>query len=385
MLRQYSKGLLTIYNLSDARDTRILESLLASESTVLNAKDAGTTFRFLTSYLAISGRKCTLTGSDRMKHRPIGDLVYSLQLLGAHIEYLEKEGFPPLKFNGFKWTGISSIDIDASVSSQFTSALMMAGPTLENGLIINFKGEGISSLPYIRMTHQLMAKMGIAIRFEENQITIPAQAFQPSSYTIESDWSAASYWYGIVAMANQSDIFLVNLRQDSLQGDSVIQTITENWGVRSTFEKDGVRIEKTERKSPPQKLELNFMDCPDLGQTVIALCAASGTGAFFTGLKSLAIKETNRLRAMKSELQKAGIAIEIDEKKGTCFIASGQTLREPTESFETYDDHRMAMALSLFALKFPIRIKHPEVVDKSYPQFWKALQSAGFQIHSDPA
>lgn len=383
MIQRYSGGSIRIENLSNARDTETLFNLLHQTGTDYDAKDAGTTFRFLTSMLAIEGRQATLTGSERMKQRPIGILVSALQDLGCGISYLEKEGYPPLSFGKFHWSGKSDVSIDASVSSQFISSLMMAAPLLPDGLSIRLSSS-VSSLPYLKMTWALMKDCGIEGSFNESVISIPPQSYSSTTVHIESDWSAASYWFGLAALAEHgTDLFLAGLKPESLQGDSYINQIGTLWGVSTEFSETGLRLRREPGKFPPTHLELDFNGFPDLAQTVIVLCVLSGTEGKFTGLQSLAIKETNRLLALKTELAKLSLYIQIDETAGLCWFPGKQQINPQAGfSFETYDDHRMAMALSLVSLAIPVPVlmKDPQVVQKSYPDFWRELSACGFRI-----
>jgi len=383
MINHYSGGSVSIENLSNARDTRTLSRLLNQNESLYDAQDAGTTFRFLTSMLACGGNGSILTGSERMQQRPIRILVDALRKIGCSIEYLEKEGFPPLSFKSFVWNGNSEIEIDATISSQYISSLMMAAPTLPNGLKILLK-DSISSLPYLKMTWNLMEQCGIQGTFNDQTFTIPAQKYSKSILEVESDWSAASYWFGMGILSKRGcDVFLVGLKMDSLQGDSEIHKIAKLWGLETQFSESGARIQRPQSGLKPEFLELNFQAFPDLAQTIIVICALSGTEAKFTGLQSLAIKETNRLLALKIELAKISIHIEIDEKSGYCFVPGKQTasISEPI-TFQTYDDHRMAMALSLVSMVLDenIQISEPIVVQKSYPLFWDALKSCNFIV-----
>jgi len=383
ILNLFSGGKLQISNLSNAKDTRILQKLAANQSEIFDAGDAGTSFRFMTAYLGVRGKEAVLTGSERMKERPIALLVDALRKLGAKIEYIGNEGYPPLKFSGFKDSGLSEIEIDATVSSQYISALMMAGPSLPNGIKIYLLGDVVASWPYLELTWNQMQKVGISGDFSQKLIAIPNQEFKATAISIESDWSAVAYWYAMLALSPEKTNFsLANLFKGSFQGDSAIQPIFEKWGIKSSFSENYLVIEKKENSKINGCLELDFLNIPDQGQTFIALCAATGIEAYFTGLQSLAIKETNRLLAMKTELKKIGVEIEINEKEGTCFIAGNQKLMEPSQAFETYKDHRMAMALSIFAIVFKdgIVIENPDVVEKSYPDFWKELEKVGFEI-----
>jgi 3-phosphoshikimate 1-carboxyvinyltransferase len=379
MIRAYSGNLVEIRNLSEAADTEILSEQLNGTNPEYNAKDAGTTFRFLTSYLAFSNKEATLIGSERMKQRPIRLLVDALKTLGSQIEYLEKDGFPPIRFKPFEWSGKSEIAIDATISSQYISSLMMAAPTLPEGLTIHLLND-IASLPYLKMTWALMQQAGIKGEFSNRTIIIPNQQYNPCILDIESDWSAASYFYGMVALSEEhSTLFLPGLKKDSLQGDAIIQHIAVHWGINTRFEKDGAWIE---RKSAtiPKKLEIDCLGFPDLGQTLIVMCSLSGTEAEFSGLQSLAIKETNRLLAMKTELKKISVHIDINESLGTCTIPGDQKPIVQNPIFEIYEDHRMAMALSMVGVKnSPIKIKKPEVVRKSFPGFWASIATCGFE------
>jgi 3-phosphoshikimate 1-carboxyvinyltransferase len=383
ILNLFSGEKMKINNLSNAKDTRILQKLVENKTDVFDAGDAGTSFRFMTAYMAVCGKNAVLTGSERMKERPIQLLVDALRKLGADISYIGNEGYPPLQFNGFLPSGVSEIEIDGTVSSQYISALMMAGPCLPNGIIIKLLGDVVASWPYLELTWDLMQRIGIQGDFSPKLISIPNQEFQQTEVSIESDWSAAAYWYAMLAlMPLESCLTLANLFKGSFQGDSAIQSVFENWGIKSSFSGQNLIIEKKENSKYEGLLELDFLNIPDQGQTIIALCAATGVEAYFTGLQSLAIKETNRLLAMKTELKKIGIEIEINEKEGTCYIAGNQKLIKPNSAFSTYKDHRMAMALSIFAIVFEegIEIENPDVVEKSYPDFWRELALAEFEI-----
>jgi 3-phosphoshikimate 1-carboxyvinyltransferase len=382
MIHHYSKGRVAIENLSEASDTKILSELLSGQMEVLNAKDAGTTFRFMATMLGLSGKSSILTGSDRMKKRPVGILVDALVTLGAKIEYLENPGFPPLKFSGFEWSGVERIEVDANISSQYISSLMMAAPTLPQGLTISLTNT-ISSLPYLEMTWDLMKQAGIDGTFKNNLIVIPNQDYVPGILKVESDWSAAGYWFAMAALSpSGSSVFLPGLRKNSIQGDARIGELIHLWGVQKTSTDSGFQIEK-EFSFMPSQVSIDFLDIPDLGQTLMVLCPLTGTEARFTGLQSLAIKETNRLLAVKTELRKIGIEMDINEEAGTCYIPGKQEIRIHEPSFETYEDHRMAMALSLVSLARsgePILIHEPSVVKKSYPGFWEDLKKAGFSV-----
>ncbi|WP_245328256.1 3-phosphoshikimate 1-carboxyvinyltransferase [Hymenobacter aquaticus] len=368
-------------NLSDANDTELMQRLLAEPATTatLNAEDAGTVMRFLTAYLAVTGRQVLLTGTARMRQRPIGVLVDALRQLGAQIEYTEQEGYPPLQLQG--WNPAltaqepAELSVRGDISSQYISALMMVGPQLPGGLRLRLTGK-VGSRPYIRMTQSLMQHFGGQCRDLGEIIEVRLQAYQPADYTIESDWSAASYWYAMVALAPAgSSITLPGLRRHSWQGDQAIVAIMDQLGVATEFDEQGVILTQKARAAA---VEQDFTDCPDLAQTVAVVAAAVGVPLVLTGLESLRIKETDRIAALQAELSKFGGAL-VDEGDGRFrvpvapFTVQGQTI-------ETYHDHRMAMAFAPLALRGPLTILAPTVVRKSYPQFWKELGKAGFDI-----
>ncbi|MES2798125.1 MAG: 3-phosphoshikimate 1-carboxyvinyltransferase [Bacteroidota bacterium] len=358
-------------NLSAARDTQTMKSLLNSSEYIADVLDAGTTMRFLASYFAVTGQSKLLTGTPRMCERPIGILVDSLRLLGANIEYSANEGYPPLILKGFQYSGVTELNIRGDVSSQFISSILMIAPTLPKGLKINLIGE-VGSKPYIEMTIAQMKLFGadVEVNWKKNSIKIKKSAYTASSYSVESDWSGASYWYSVVALGNDIELKLNGLRENSLQGDSEIVEIMKHLGVESTFDKDGVILTKIET-SPT--FSWDFSHCPDLAQTIAVICAAKGIEANFSGIESLKVKETDRVKALQNELKKIGAdLVEVDTNKNYKIVPS-QTLGQskvPVE-FQTYDDHRMAMAFAPLSMVQPIIINHPQVVAKSYPSFWE--------------
>ena len=366
---------LSINKISDSRDTSFMKAALESESGEINVGDAGTAMRFNTAFNAArAGINVTLSGSERMHHRPIGILVDALNQLGAKITYVDKEGFPPLKIEGHKLLG-GSIEIDGSVSSQFISALMMIGPGMEEGIHLTLKGFSVSA-PYIYLTASLMRKLGFDVKVEGEDIIIPHKKVKDvQSFTVEPDWSAASYWYAIALLAQKAEIYLPGFRQHSLQGDAFVSGLFEPLGIHSHFIGSGFRLKKVEVKQ--QRFDINLVHNPDLAQTLAVVFAAKNLPAKITGLQTLRIKETDRLQALKIELEKTGAEIEIGDdflevKKGI------QNLEGVT--FDTYEDHRMAMAFAPLALIGPITINNPEVVAKSYPSFWKDLERVGFEL-----
>jgi len=366
-----------LHNLASARDTQTMIRLLESEGHVLDVIDAGTTMRFLTAYFSAVGRDQILTGTPRMCKRPIGILVDALRKLGAEIEYWKQEGYPPLHIvsKGERLTG-GELSISGSVSSQFITALLMIGPSLKGGLKLHLEGK-IASRPYIEMTLGLMEYFGVKAMWEDRDIVVPEQPYQPKDYTIESDWSAASYWYSIVALAERAEIKLLGLRQLSRQGDSQIARLMESFGVKTEYQEDGVLLTKTEVKADPE-LKMDFVETPDLAQTIAVVSAATGIPVSMTGLETLRIKETDRILALQNELGNFDVRMESEDD--TLFKVEGQ-FKPSIKPIETYEDHRMAMAFAPLIMKQDeLIIKEPEVVKKSYPEFWEHLQTIGITI-----
>jgi 3-phosphoshikimate 1-carboxyvinyltransferase len=367
-----------IENLSSAKDTQTLIQLLSTESDVLDAGPAGTTFRFMTAYLALQEGTTILTGSERMKQRPIGVLVEALKELGADIEYMEKEGYPPLKIHSPKGLGITNeITMAADISSQYISALLMIAPTLPNGLTIHFKGEPVS-LPYIRMTLRMMEYFGATYEEKGNSISVSPSVYIGKPFKVEADWSAASYYFSLAALADEADIQVNGLFEKSLQGDVVIAQISTSFGMDTFYNENGIRIVKAKRKVV-SCLSYDFTECPDIAQTVAVICGGLGTAARFTGLKTLRIKETDRIEALRIELAKVGVKItplDLGNDQGMDIIGKAK-IAHPT--FATYEDHRMAMAFAPLALLGKITIEEPDVVKKSYPEFWDDLNTLGIK------
>lgn len=363
----------TIKNISRARDTELMQDLLNSDEEGLDAMDAGTTMRFLTAYLSIGNGTRTLTGTPRMQERPVHILVDTLNELGANIEYLGKNGYPPLKIKPFRNQQKDYIEIPGNVSSQYISALMMVAPVLGKGLTLKLTGK-VGSRPYIKMTQKVMEAFGVEVQFSGSDITISNAKYRPTQYEVEPDWSAASYWYSIAALSSSPDLKIKQLKKTSIQGDSAIRKIMEELGVDSVFIDDGLYFEKQDHK--PQ-ISRDFSDIPDLAQTVAVICSATGVKCRMTGLESLRIKETDRIAALQNELAKLNASFE--ENNGEWVLTPGALPEGPVE-FNTYEDHRMAMALAPLACKMDIIINDPDVVVKSYPGFWNDLEKAGFNI-----
>lgn len=364
-----SKG--KLLNLSEANDTQLMLRLIASTDAVLDVEDAGTTMRFLTAFKSISGASCTITGTDRMKQRPIKILVDALRTLGANIEYPGQDGYPPVKISGFSGQKTREVIIRGDVSSQYISALMMIAPTLPQGLLIRFEGK-VTSRPYLEMTASLMRQFGAFVDFTDTGINIPHQNYRATTITVESDWSAASYWFAFTALANEAEITLPNITLESLQGDRVITDIMNKLGVNAELKGNDLLLKK---KVHEREITWNFTDCPDLAQTVAVVCAAKGIVGKFTGLESLRIKETDRIKALQNELKKIGASFE--EKDGKWVVTPGTTGIKNGVEFNTYLDHRMAMAFAPLATQADIVIEDPAVTRKSYPKFWDDVALTG--------
>ncbi|MBK1441886.1 3-phosphoshikimate 1-carboxyvinyltransferase [Parapedobacter sp. ISTM3] len=378
-------GKVRIENLSSAADTVTLQQALraasgqrgdSTQQTVIDVGPAGTAMRFLTAYLAITDGRYLLTGSDRMKQRPIGILVDALTTLGADVRYAETAGYPPLAIQGGFTQQTAHVRVQGHVSSQYLSALLLVASSLPQGLNLQIEGE-LTSRPYLTMTLNMLAEAGIQHRWEADTISIMPQTASPCQLTIEPDWSAASYWYAMVALANEANLFLPNLKSSSLQGDAAIVEIMTHFGVASSFEDGGLRIQKTTVHSA--KKLFDFKECPDLAQTVIVCAAALKRDLSFTGLHTLKIKETDRIAALQNELAKFGVRLVED---GAVYHLHTEGLHSPEQLIiDTYEDHRMAMAFAPLALVFSnMQINEPRVVEKSYPDFWKHLKQQGFVI-----
>lgn len=355
-------------NLSDCDDTKVMLAVLDSNDTHFDVGAAGTSMRFLTAFLAKTVGEWTITGSERMKERPIKLLVDALNSLGGKIEYIEKEGFPPLKIYGSALLG-GQISIKGNLSSQYISALMMIAPYMRDGLTINIEGKLISK-PYIDMTIKVMKDFGVDVSFEENKIDIRPQNYKTGKYRVEADWSAASYWYEVLALSGDGKIYLEGLQKDSYQGDSKAADLFKTLGVDTEYQDKGVVLKAT--RNYTDKFEYDFIDQPDLAQTFAVTCCLKDIPFYFKGVQSLKIKETDRVLALIQELKKLGY--ELYEPEEGHLAWSGQKVKiddlRPV-SIATYEDHRMAMAFAPAAVLFPIIIENPGVVSKSYPNFWE--------------
>lgn len=375
-----------IKNLAEAEDTEVLTQLLKKIQSASDANDnqpvlsvgiAGTVMRFLTAFLALKKGRWLLTGEERMKERPIKILVDTLENLGADISYVENEGYPPLLINGKELNG-EFVKMDGSISSQYISALLMIAPQLKNGLQIDFKGEIISK-PYIDMTINMMQYFCAEVDWLDNSILVKRGNYYAKDFIVEADWSAASYWYSIVALAKEAELILYGLKKDSLQGDSAVIDIYKNFGVDTEFIDNGVRLTKSsEFRIQNSELKIDFVNCPDIAQTVAVTCAALNVTTRLTGLKTLRIKETDRIAALENELNELGFNVEVENDDLIIYSINNVELKN--HPIKTYNDHRMAMAFAPLALLNCITIKTPEVVKKSYPQFWEDLNMVGFIV-----
>lgn len=374
-------------NISNCDDTEVIVRALRDNPYEIDIKAAGTAMRFMTAYLAVTPGEHVITGTERMKHRPIKVLVDALRYLGADIEYIGEEGFPPLKIRGKALDG-GSIEIPGDVSSQYVSALLMIAPMLNGGLELHLTGN-IISRPYIDLTIHTMHDYGARVEWTDvDTIVTEPTGYREREFIIENDWSGASYWYETLALMGdrESSIRIPGLIDSSRQGDSGVRYLFSMLGVKTSFE-DGIKTKpttvtlKTMRSMLP-KLDFDFSGQPDLTQTLVVTCAAMNIPFHFTGLATLRIKESDRIEVLKREMRKLGFVIR--EENNSELLWDGERCEATMEPIDTYEDHRMAMAFAPAAVKFPgLRINNPEVVTKSYPNFWKDLQQVGFKIEEE--
>jgi 3-phosphoshikimate 1-carboxyvinyltransferase len=374
---------ITLDNTSNSDDSEVMQKALnsnfqlpTSNSQLIDIHHAGTAMRFLTAYFAVNeGREVVLTGSPRMKERPIKVLVEALQQLGAQISYEIEEGFPPIRIKGQKITA-NKVSIPANVSSQYISALLLIGPKLENGIELNLVGE-ITSIPYIKMTLALLNEIGVETSFEGNVITVKPLTInhKPQILTVESDWSSASYFFSLAALSDEATISLSSYKVTSLQGDSALVEIYAKMGVETRFEKNKITLVK-QSNFKLESVNFDLNNTPDIAQTIVVTCLGLGIGCHLTGLHTLKIKETDRLEALRIELTKLGANISVTNDSLT-LVASKEI--NSNVKIATYNDHRMAMAFAPLALKVPIIIENAEVVSKSYPDFWVDMARLGLQ------
>ncbi len=389
IIHALSGGAILPNNLSDCDDTTVIIDALQNNPHEINIKAAGTAMRFMTAFLSVKdGEEHVLTGTERMKHRPIGVLVDALRHLGADIKYAGEEGFPPLRIKGRKLEG-GLLEVPGNISSQYISALLMIGPTLKNGLTLRLTGDVISR-PYIDLTLWTMREFGADADWSDFEtISVTPKPYKERNYYIENDWSAASYWYEMMALSTHEDdeIRLEGLMDGSKQGDSSVRYIFSLLGVKSTFEsrKEGVpttvTLRHTNRCVP--RLEYDFVNSPDLAQTFVVCCALKNVHFHFTGLSTLKIKETDRIEAMKKEMRKLGYVIH-DENNSELIWDGERCMPEIEGGIDTYEDHRMALSFAPASLCIDgLSINNPQVVTKSYPHFWEDIKSAGFEVIND--
>lgn len=377
IIKYLSKNEIELQNLSNANDTLLLANLLSKDSNeIWDAEDAGTTYRFLTSYLALKKENINLIGTERMKKRPIKILVDSLNKLGAEIYYLEKKGYPPITIKNKISQVSNSISVKGNISSQYISSLLMISPLLPQGLTINIDGPFYSK-PYVMMTLHLMKKFGIKFKMRNKTISILNQEYKGGLHLVESDWSAASYWYSIISINKNIDSITLNgLKKESLQGDSIIAKIMNLFNVKTKYLNNTIILRR--KKFSNSYLELNFKDCPDLAQTILVIAAFHNIKLKAYGVESLKIKETNRLLAMSQELNKIGALFH--EKKNYWILENREERLPKKIDIDTYDDHRMAMAFAPLSSEINLTINNPDVVKKSYPNFWEDLKKVGYNV-----
>lgn len=367
---------ITLANTSNSDDSEVMQKALAGNDEIVDIHHAGTAMRFLTAYFSVNeGREVVLTGSSRMQERPIKILVEALAQLGVEISYEKEVGYPPIRIKGKKVTD-SKVTLAANVSSQYISALLLVASKLDNGLELTLEGE-ITSIPYIKMTLALLADLDIKTSFEGNVIKVfPKESVQTKEMVVESDWSSASYFFSLVALADAAKITLSSYKENSLQGDSELVSLYEKMGVKTTFQNNKMTLEKVSGFNYEDvNFELN--NTPDIAQTIVVTCLGLGIGCHLTGLHTLKIKETDRLEALRIELTKLGANISVTNDSLT-LLRSGDINHDV--HIATYNDHRMAMAFAPLAIKVPIIIDDAEVVSKSYPDFWNDLKALNFQI-----
>ena len=368
---------ISLSNISNSDDSNVMQKALNSDESIIDIGHAGTAMRFLTSFYAISdGKEIVLTGSDRMKERPIRILVDALNELGANIKYTENKGYPPLKIKGKNISG-GEIILPSNISSQYLTSLLLIGPRLKNGLKIKLSGQ-ITSYPYVKLTLEFLKRIGVDLEVKRDSIFVKnITDIKEKNIKIESDWSSASYFFSAVALSRSSNLKLSFFSTDSLQGDSILVKLYKKLGVDATIKNGNLILSKNSNFKKPNFINLNLNDTPDLAQTIAVTCLGLKISCELNGLHTLKIKETDRLVALKNEISKFGAIVKITND--SLQLIAKKNLKYDVE-IDTYNDHRMAMAFAPLALKNNIKIKNEKVVTKSYPTFWDDLQSIGFQI-----
>ena len=366
-------------NLSNSDDTLVLQKALSSNNSTIDVGIAGTAMRFLTAYCAIQDAEIIITGAHRMKERPVKGLVDALRLLGADITYLEKDGFPPMRINGKNLKG-GTLSIKADISSQFISAILMVAPYFEKGIQLELVGD-VLSRPYIEMTLNLMQRQGVPHRWEGNTISISPGVYQNTVKEVESDWSSISYLFEILALSDSGEIQISQVDENSVQGDQKVMGFFKSFGIASRIDKGVLSLAKKSNFKLPEYIEFDCVRTPDLAQTLAATACGLGVNMMLTGLKNLPLKETNRLVALKVELEKCGAVVKIINNEALEII-SGECFTSKDFNFETYGDHRMALCLAPLALKAnSVIVDDAEVINKSYKSYWEDLKRLSFDIH----
>lgn len=382
IIRALCKDPFDIHQLSSSDDTDALVAMLASSSEVLYSGHAGSSYRFMVALACLGQKEVTIDASEQLRRRPIGPLVKALQTLGADIAYLNKEGFPPLRITPSPTFGKGNheITLQAGISSQYLTALLLIAPKLPQGLTIHLMGDLVSA-SYVHMTLDMMAYFGVGHTWQDHTIRIEPGSYVAKDYNVEGDWSAASYYYSMAALAEQADLTIDGLSQNSIQGDAVVKDIYASFGVETSFTDTGIRIQKQGVKAKLKDFSFDFSKCPDIAQTVMVTLAGLGIKGVLSGLRTLRIKETDRLLAMQTELARVKTTLLIKEE-GPDISAkvAGKAKWKDKAKFNTYEDHRMAMALMPLACIHPVIVKNPEVVSKSYPGFWNDLTRIGFTL-----
>lgn len=378
IIQSLCKETFVIHSLSKSDDTVILQKMLAAEGENLYSGHAGSSYRFMTARAVLGNREVILDASEQLRHRPVGTLVKALQTLGADITYLNKEGFPPLRIKpSAMGLTIKEVTLQAGISSQYTSALLMIAPCLPEGLTIHLADDPVS-LPYIQMTLSMMEWFGISYTWEGNTIHVNHGEYVAKDFIVEGDWSSASYFYSAAALAETAEINIQGLNENSLQGDAIVKDIYRQFGVETVFHSHGMSIRKKGKPEKIKEFNFDFSPCPDLAQTVMVTMAGLGIKGKLSGLRTLRIKETDRILAMQTELIRVKTTLDAAEN-GTDVIGKlfGKAKWKDKAKFNTYEDHRMAMAFTPLAVLHPIAIRDPEVVSKSYPGFWKDMHAIG--------
>ncbi len=379
MIRSLAKVPFEISGLSSSDDTIAMQAMLTSDLDTLFSGHAGSSYRFMVAKACLGDREVTINASKQLQRRPIGPLVKALRKLGAEITYLNKEGFPPLKITPVKGLGekVHEVTLQSGISSQYLTALLLIAPVLPNGLTVHLEGSPVSA-SYTNMTLSMLKYFGIECTQDGSTIRVDPGEYQSKDYVIEGDWSSASYFYSLAALAEKADITIQGLREDSIQGDSVVKDIYKQFGVETEFTEQGIRIWKVKVKEKIKSFTYDFTSCPDIAQTVMVTLGGLGIKGVLSGLQTLKIKETNRIEAMRTELARVKTIVLEKEDNGTeLIIIAGKSRWKDKGKFDTHEDHRMAMALTPFACLKQIMIKDIDVVSKSYPGFWQDVAAIG--------